>query len=171
VPHGSGDLNLWGASPSRHHGSLSSFDRSGVESSGLGPRRLIVPLSPPPLSSEIVTSEAAREGVEAAMAAGSTIPAERIDSGAVMMVVGSIPTVSGADPSTMGVGRTPYASEGGGQSSEASRKCGHPKVSRYVHAPLLRTLVVGCASHQCSVLRSGTGFRTPLLAPWKRLKR
>jgi hypothetical protein len=75
-----------------------------VESSGLGPRRLIVPPSLPPLSSEIVTSEAAREGAEAMVTAGSTILAERTYFGTIMMVVGSIPAASGVDPSTMGVG-------------------------------------------------------------------
>jgi hypothetical protein len=40
----------------------------------------------------------------AAAAAGSAILAERSDSGAVMMVVGSIPVVTGADSSTVGVG-------------------------------------------------------------------
>jgi hypothetical protein len=73
VPHGSGDLDLRGASPSRRRGSPSGFDRCRAESSGLGPHQLIVPPSLPPLSSEIVTSKAAREGAEAAAIVGSTI--------------------------------------------------------------------------------------------------
>jgi hypothetical protein len=77
--------------------------------------------------------------------AGSTILVERTDSGAIMMVAGFIPMVTRVNPSTVGVGRTPHALEGGGQFSDASRKHGHPKVSRYVHALLLQTLVVGCA--------------------------
>jgi hypothetical protein len=51
--------------------------------------------------------------------AGSTIPAERTDSGAIMMVVGFIPMVTRVNPSTMGMGRTPHALDGGGQFSDA----------------------------------------------------
>jgi hypothetical protein len=81
------------------------------------------------------------------MTVGSTIPKERTDFGAVMMVVGSIHAATGVNPSTMGVGRAPHALKGGCQSFEASQKHGNPKVSRYVHALLFRTLVVRCASH------------------------
>jgi hypothetical protein len=104
-----------------------------VESSGLGPCRLISPLPLPPLSLRTITFEAAREGAEAMATAGSAIPAERIDPSAVMVAAVSIPAMAGADPSTMGAGQTPSASEEGGQSFEASPKRGHPKVSGYVH--------------------------------------
>jgi hypothetical protein len=40
----------------------------------------------------------------AAAVAGSAIPTERSDFGAVMMAVGSIPMVTGVDSSTIGVG-------------------------------------------------------------------
>jgi hypothetical protein len=48
---------------------------------------------------------AAEEGPFLAVAvAGFAIPAGRTNSGAVMMAVGSIPEVTGADSSTVGVG-------------------------------------------------------------------
>jgi hypothetical protein len=126
----------WGCHPIRRHGSPSGSGHSGAKSSGLGPCRLTVSPSLPPLSSGTVTSAAAREGTEAMAAAGFTIPTKRIDSSTVVMVVGSILVATGANPSTVGVGRIPHASEGGGQSSEVPRKRGRPKVSRYVLTPL-----------------------------------
>jgi hypothetical protein len=54
---------------------------------------------------EVPPAIAAEEGpFPTVAAAGSAIPAERTDFGAIMMAVGSIPVVNGADSGTMGVG-------------------------------------------------------------------